>query len=664
MKKNNFLALLQIVFILLLVINLSAQSVDPNDVYSYEQKKQKVDSPSRSFRGLNSPTHSFDVLKYTMNINLLDNFDEPYPQNYEADIMLQFRVDSTLNNIKLDAVNSSLQINSVGMAGTSFIHQNDTLSIALDQIYQPGDIVIISIDYQHLDVEDGAFRATYEFVFTDSKPEGARKWFPCYDKPSDKAALEIYATVPIDVLLGSNGALVDSTFSDNQITYHWRSTSPISTYLMVITARKNYNLDIFYWERPSDSVKIPFRFYYNSGQDPTAIEAVAFDMCDHFSKSFGEYPFEKSGFASLFLEFQWYVLENQTLICPRFWSESHVSKGFAQQWFGGMISPGTWADAWLSEGFGTWGEAHWLELSDDYGAYKEELNSNALNYLNNNPGWAIYNPDWAFNTPPNNMLFHPVISNNKSSCIIHQFRYIVGDSLFFKAIKAFATDTINFKFKTFITQDFVDKMSEEVGEDMHWYFDPWLEQFDHPIYENKYYFTDEGDGKWKVHFIAKQVQGEPRFFPMELSIFIYFNDLSDTTFRFRNMENNEEFVFDIEKEPFTMLFDVGDNILLKEASLTVSTNELYGPEVSVLFNNIPNPAQNQTIVNYSISQSGWINLELYDLSGNKVKILFAGQQKLGKHQVVVETASLKAGIYLYSLRTDDKTFVNKMVVAH
>ena len=47
------------------------------------------------------------------------------------------------------------------------------------------------------------------FAFTDCEPEGARKWLPCWDKPSDKATFSLTAKVPANVKLGSNGILAD-----------------------------------------------------------------------------------------------------------------------------------------------------------------------------------------------------------------------------------------------------------------------------------------------------------------------------------------------------------------------------------------------------------------------------------------------------------------------
>lgn len=649
-------------------LNEANAQIEESGAWYCSQKSQHAHSHLSPNLGPNSPAHSFDVLKYTMDINLLNNFDHPYPHDFTSTVVVKFRVDSTLNTINLHAVQSSIQVNNVGMAGLSYLHQNDILTITLDNNYQPGDTVEVSIDYYHKDVDDGAFYAGGGFVFTDCEPEGARRWFPCWDKPSDKAALEVTVLVPSDVRLGSNGILVDSILDGNNLTYHWRSDHPIATYIMVLTAKKNYNLDIYYWERPSDGAMIPFRYYYWT-TDANTIENKAMtvnEMSDWFSDGFGEYPFEKNGFATASDEFTWGGMENQTLttLCAGCWADWLLAHEFAHQWFGDMISPGTWADLWLNEGFASWSEKYWIESYGGYSAYKGGINNNASNYLNGNPGWPIYNPEWIEETPSKNILFNYAITYMKSSCILHQFRYIVGDSLFFEAIKQYATDTVNFKHKTAVTEDFVNKMSEVVGEDMGWYFYPWLEQPNHPVYQNEYSFEQVSEDNWNVHFYVNQVQTNAPFFPMELNIYVAFSDLSDTTLRFRNDEDEIGYVFNFGKEPIYIAFDVPNDIVLKEASLITSTPESNYNTGTRIINNIPNPVQNQTTIMYYLAESGNASIEIYDSSGKLFKLLDDGRQQEGVNQVVVDTGEMPDGIYICRLSINGRSYHHKMIVQH
>ncbi|MGE5424331.1 MAG: hypothetical protein ACM3N9_03140, partial [Syntrophothermus sp.] len=124
----------------------------------------------------NIAPHSFDVLDYKVDIKLYNNFASPYPQDFNATNTITYKVDTALSCIDLNAVNTSLQINSVGGAGSSFTHLNDNLHIDLDRTYQPGETVVVTINYYHKNIEDQAFYCNNGFVFTDCEPEGARKW--------------------------------------------------------------------------------------------------------------------------------------------------------------------------------------------------------------------------------------------------------------------------------------------------------------------------------------------------------------------------------------------------------------------------------------------------------------------------------------------------------
>ncbi len=276
---------------------------------------------------------------------------------------------------------------------------------------------------------------------------------------------------------------------------------------------------------------MPIRFYYQPGEDPTAMEELIIPLADHFSDLFGVHPFEKDGFATLNQQFVLGGMENQSLtsLCQGCWIDGLIAHEFTHQWFGDMISPGTWADIWLNEGFATYGEALALEYFYGYSNYKSDINSKASFYLNNNPGWVISNPEWAITTPPINELLNTAMTYMKSCCVLHLLRYTLGDDAFFTAIKDYATDTVNFKYKTAVTQDFIAKINESTGQDLDWFFYQWIYEPNHPVYENTYNVVDNGNGTWDVNFMVTQVQTNAPFFTMPLEIYLYFDDMSDTT---------------------------------------------------------------------------------------------------------------------------------------
>ena len=110
-----------------------------------------------SVKSVNSPRHSFDVLKYTLSLDLFKCYSSPYPHSYTANEIINFKIDTALNKIKLNAVNTSLVVDSIGMSGVSFTHSNDTITITLDRIYNHNEVTGVKIYYHHLDISDGAF---------------------------------------------------------------------------------------------------------------------------------------------------------------------------------------------------------------------------------------------------------------------------------------------------------------------------------------------------------------------------------------------------------------------------------------------------------------------------------------------------------------------------
>ena len=533
------------------------------------RKSQLNNLASPGDRSSLGPSHAFDIQNYTLNLDLYHCYFAPYSKDFKATCTISLKVDSLLSSITLNAVNTSLTIDSVGLAGISFIHINDLLTITLNRIYVSGEFLSVKISYHHKDFTDNAFYATIGTVFTDCEPEGARKWFPCWDRPSDKATLDLTAQVPLAVKLGSNGKLMDSTIVGDTLIYHWASIHRIATYLIAITSKVGYKLDIVYWHKlsnPSDSV--PIRFYYLS-TPPSGIKAIIGPMTTWYSQNYCEHPFQKNGFAAIAEQFPWGGMENQTLtsICPGCWSEWLIAHEFSHQWFGDLITCATWADIWLNEGFATWSENFWWENSGGYAAYKTQMNYDANNYLSNNPGWAISVPSWAIITPPIPVLFNNAITYSKGACVLHMLRYILGDTQFFQVLHSFCADT-NLRFSAALISDFSSKVNTLTGLNYDWFFSQWIYSPNHPVYQNKYYFEDIGNGQWNVNFLCAQVQSNAPFFKMPVVLKVKFSDSTETTMNIMNEANNQEFTWTFNKQPSRFWFDPGNEILLKQATTT------------------------------------------------------------------------------------------------
>ena len=563
MKKN----LIMMTFLFIISsFNIHAQERERGSVFCSEKKMNSSLNKREEF--LSGPLHTFDVLDYKLDLDIYNCFISPYPKSFKGSVIITFKVDSILNSISLNAVNTSLVIDSVGLAGHLIQHSSNILTISFDRTYAIGETTQLKIYYRHNNVTDNAFYASNGMVFTDCEPEGARKWFPCWDKPSDKATVELRAKTPATVKLGSNGRLADSTRNADTIYYHWISRDPVATYLTVISAKVNYGLDIVKWINPTNpNDTLPIRFYYNVGENLTTAKQVIIPITTFYSQKFGDHPFEKNGFATLNNQFVWGGMENQTLtsLCPGCWGEYLLAHEYAHQWFGDMITCATWADIFINEGFATFSEALWSESKNGYSAYKSDINSEANSYLGGNPGWAISNPTWAVTTPNTNTLFNYAITYAKGACVLHLLRYVLGDTQFFNGLKSFANDP-SLKYKSAVIADFKNVMAATSGQNLDWFFDQWIYQPNHPVYQNGYYFVQHGSN-WEVGLLAKQSQTNTVFFKMPIEIKITFTTGSDTTIRVINDVNNQLYNFMFTRQPSSVQFDPGNQIVLKNATL-------------------------------------------------------------------------------------------------
>jgi aminopeptidase N len=658
-----------ITFILFILMGyFSAQSLEQKGSWICSQKK--IHSPNYYILDNNSPNtpkHKFDVLKYTLYLDIRDCFIYPYPKSYTAYEIIQFRMDTAGNQIQLNAVNTSLQINSVSINGISFTHSSDILTITLNRTYNQGEVAQVRIDYRHLNVFDGAFYAGNGAIMTDCEPEGARKWFPCWDKPSDKALVELTAKVPAAARLGSNGRLADSTLTGDTLYYHWISRDPVSTYLVVMTGKIGYKLDIVWWHslaNPIDSIPIRFYYYYS---EALSAEGYIKDMTTFYSTLFGEHPFEKNGFTTAPVPgFPLGGMENQTLttLCMSCWTTYYISHEFSHQWFGDAITCGTWADIWLNEGFATYVESLWIEHTSGYASYKSDVVTKANYYLSNNPHWPMYNPSWAETTPPTGTLFNLAITYYKGGCVLHMLRYVLGDTVFFNCLKAYATDTAQFRYKNSVTDDFTDKISQVSGQDLHWFVDEWVKEVDHPIYANTYSFTPIGENDWQVGFLANQTQTTTPFHKMPLTVTISFASGPDTTFRFMNDQNNQFFSWTFDRQPVNLQFDPNNDIVLKQGSAAIGivSNEKQIPAEFKLYQNYPNPFNPVTQITYDIPKRSLVTLKVYNAIGQLIMQPVNEIKEAGNYTLKFDASNLPSGVYYYEIQAGTFTDSRKMVL--
>jgi hypothetical protein len=81
-----------------------------------------------------------------------------------------------------------------------------------------------------------------------------------------------------------------------------------------------------------------------------------------------------------------------------------------------------------------------------------------------------------------------------------------------------------------------------------------------------------------------------------------------------------------------------------------------------LSRNYPNPFNPATIIKYSIPVKSFVNLEVYDIIGNKIAILVNEEKTPGNFSVSFDGSNLSSGVYYYRIKAGDFVKAGKMIL--
>ena len=86
------------------------------------------------------------------------------------------------------------------------------------------------------------------------------------------------------------------------------------------------------------------------------------------------------------------------------------------------------------------------------------------------------------------------------------------------------------------------------------------------------------------------------------------------------------------------------------------------PNHFILDQNYPNPFNPNTTINYSIPKAAFINLKVYDILGNEIRVLVNKMENPGNYSVNFNSNELPSGIYFYSLNANNFNQIRKMIL--
>lgn len=93
----------------------------------------------------------------------------------------------------------------------------------------------------------------------------------------------------------------------------------------------------------------------------------------------------------------------------------------------------------------------------------------------------------------------------------------------------------------------------------------------------------------------------------------------------------------------------------------VKENNVIQNEYS-LEQNYPNPFNPSTNIVYSLKNSSYITIEIFDVLGRSIEKLFQGFMDAGKHEILFDGTKYSSGTYYYQLRVGENIYTKKMLL--
>ncbi len=487
--------------------------------------------------------------------------------------------------------------------------------------------------------------------FSNPAVSSSRYWMPCYDHPSDKALLNASFLVDSSMSVASNGIFEIADNGDGTKLFSYTHSYPIATYLANFAVGK-FNI------YESDANGIPVQIFYLPEDSATTryyYKKVP-EMVATFEKYFGEYPFEKVGYVNTptgSMEHQTMISLDRSIVQNSvFRKDSMASTAvheLSHQWFGNMISPFDFRDAWLNESFATYCEALWQESTFGKNAYLKEISkfiSVMLSLQSSEGVLSLYDFDRTGKSSN-----YPATIYYKGAAVLSLLRYQIGDEAFFGAINKYVQEN---KYDNVTTDLLKSALKSYTRFDIDKFFDEWIYSKGFPVLEITF-DREIAQGDNSANILVKQVQADsiPIFtnFPLVIS---YKNSLGDYEDIELNITEKEQ-AFTLHNLPpiNTIYANIGKNVRVPlKVNLIDYTSVAEGSEAPLLF---PNPTSESFNLIYRPSAASAI-YAIYDAVGRQV----AAANIDGAGKTLISTQSLPSGNYTVKISDGDKVLFKNL----
>ncbi|MDD3104451.1 MAG: T9SS type A sorting domain-containing protein, partial [Candidatus Cloacimonetes bacterium] len=109
------------------------------------------------------------------------------------------------------------------------------------------------------------------------------------------------------------------------------------------------------------------------------------------------------------------------------------------------------------------------------------------------------------------------------------------------------------------------------------------------------------------------------------------------------------------------------NVSLMGSAIPVSNEDGVNPLITQLGANYPNPFNPTTTISFSLKEKGPVTINIYNILGQKVKILLSDDMQAGHHNLIwngkdKNNLNVASGVYFYRMQSREYTNTRKMIL--
>lgn len=475
-------------------------------------------------------------------------------------------------------------------ANTAFLSEYKwagELNLLFDKPFHNGQLIINYSLTASDSVDKAAFSREYIAYEVDGfiGPKGiffspAYFWYPTL--PENLSRFDIRTTTPENLLIVTEGDLVENLVENGQRKISWKIDYPSSGLYIV---GSNYIIN----EKSYKDIAVQTYFFPESQELSESYLSACVRYLEMYEKLIGPYPFSKFAVVENFFPTGYgmpsYTLLGSQVIRLPFIIQTSLGHEIAHNWWGNSVYVDYESGNWC-EGLTTYYADHYYKQIKSLAEardYRRDLNRDFTVYVKDNKDFPL--SKFRERTESSSRA----VGYGKSAMVFHQLKQIIGDSLFFKSFQKFYHD---FKFKEASWNDIEKTVESMISKDLGWFFEQWINRKGAPEIE-LVGVVREGPA---LSFTLKQRQ--PEIYRLYVPIEIHLQNNSIYTTSLWLEKSEQQYSLQFNSPPTQLIIDPEFDLFRKLAKTEIppTLSEVFAQDSAMII--LPDLADSEKIEAY------------------------------------------------------------------